>query len=206
MFRFKIFTLSLLLFCAFSLHSQKDDNLCYGKAMIPDVIQKVKKSFPIYTGKDFGADYLKWEQIIVQPEKLVWEERKNNNCVSKDPKECMMVCSMLIPAQIKNYQVVTDLNATKDIEWVEFEYENIVKEGGEEYVTVVCMDKVDALFIAQLSEQLNKKGYFDGEIHEIFSQRLKNSLIKYQKESGLPEGALDLKTLASLGFGYTSNE
>lgn len=201
--------LAILLFISLStskLISQDNSGLCYGKAMMPDVIELIKKSYPIYTGKDNTAKYLKWEEIVIQSEQLRWEERRNPNCLSDDPNDCLMVCSVSIPAVVKSYQVVDDLNATQEFEWQEFSFEKLIKKGGEEYVTVVCNDKIDPVFVSQITNQLKTRGYYEGPSYDVFSQSLKNALIKYQKENGLPEGTLDLVTLASLGFGYTANE
>jgi hypothetical protein len=47
---------------------------------------------------------------------------------------------------------------------------------------------------------LEKKGYYKGEIDGVISRRMRKALKKFQKDNGLPIGALDLQTIKALGI------
>ena len=171
---------------------------------MPSIYASSHQLYPIYIGSDTDAAFLKPIDFTIEPAKLAFVERVNENCLSPNPEDCMMICEVLVPAKIQKKFIVLDTTQTDDYLWENLTVESLVKEGGyEEYVTVICGDKIDETFIAQISKVLADKNYYGGEVNKIFSQSLKNALVQFQIDNHLPQGQLDLVTLSKLGFGYT---
>jgi len=172
---------------------------------MPDIIKTQSDSFPVFLGTYKKQKFIQIVEVETQAAGIEWEERINKNCLSKNPEDCLMVCSVAIPAKTQKYPIVIDTSATKDFIWKVFTSQTMVKEGGtEEYLAVICPEKIDETFVIQLSQQLRNRGFYLGRDHKIISQELKTSLENYQITEGFPKGQLDFATLASLGFGYTN--
>jgi len=196
-------SITLLVLILLSLHISAQEELCYGKAIMPSVYASSHQLYPIYIGENTDADYLKSIDFTMEPARIALEERINENCLSPNPEDCIMVCEVMVPAKIKKKYVVVDTTQTDEYLWENLKVESLVKQGGyEEYVTVICGDKIDETFVAQISQVLAQKNYYGGGVNKIFSEALKQALIQFQKDNGLPEGQLDLVTLSKLGFGY----
>jgi len=53
--------------------------------------------------------------------------------------------------------------------------------------------------ITDIQRALKSKGYDPGAIDGILGTLTKAALVKFQKDNGLPQGRLDIDTLAKLG-------
>lgn len=200
MFLIRYIIIFYLAFLSLSLSAQEP---CYGKAIMPDIIKTQSDSFPVYLGKYEKQNFIQIVEVETEPSRIGWEEKVNENCLSKNPEDCLMMCTVLIPAKTQKYPIVIDTSSTSDYLWKVFTSQTLVKEGGEEeYLAVICPNKIDKTFVSQLSNQLRDKGFYRGENHEIISVELKKALESYQINEGFPMGQLDFVTLASLGFGY----
>lgn len=80
---------------------------------------------------------------------------------------------------------------------------NLVRKGGfTEWREVLCPNEVTAFTIRQVQEALKAKGYDPGPLDNILGAQTKAALTKFQRDSGLPIGNLDLETLRALNIQF----
>ena len=193
----------LLLILIISLCKVKGQGLCYGKALMPDIYESAYELFPVYKGDYTNQSGLTKIEIEVQEARIEWEEKINENCLSPNPEDCKMLCAVEIPSIVESYYIVIDTINIKDFLWEKIKVERLLRKGGdEEYIPVLCSNKIDRTFVQYLTEQLQNRGYYLGKQHDFISEGLKEALIKFQKDNGLPVGQLDLTSLSQLGFEY----
>jgi outer membrane protein OmpA-like peptidoglycan-associated protein len=112
-----------------------------------------------------------------------------------------------IPASYadRSYQKLVSAASTRSIE-VPAEYKTItkqvlVKKGGfTEFRDVLCESNITPELIGKLYTALKEKGYAVGNSSTTLNATLKSALVKYQKDNGLPVGAVDFDSLKSLGI------
>jgi hypothetical protein len=79
----------------------------------------------------------------------------------------------------------------------------LVKAAGmTEWTKVLCDTQVTRERMRAIQEALQAKGYDPGAIDNAFGAQTKSALLRYQKDNNLPQGALDVETLKSLGVDY----
>jgi peptidoglycan hydrolase-like protein with peptidoglycan-binding domain len=80
---------------------------------------------------------------------------------------------------------------------------NLVTKGGfSEWREVVCAANVTSAVIRDVQAALKAKGYDAGASNNVLNAQTKAALTKFQKDNGLPVGAMDLETLKALGVNY----
>ena len=91
-----------------------------------------------------------------------------------------------IPAE---YQTVTRTRQTRAV-------------GTTEWREVLCQADVTIERIRTIQRALKSRGYDPGPLDNILGERTRAALLRFQRDNGLPEGSLDLETLAALGVQY----
>jgi peptidoglycan hydrolase-like protein with peptidoglycan-binding domain len=80
----------------------------------------------------------------------------------------------------------------------------LVRKGGfTEWKEVLCGHILEGQTgiakVQEIQRALQAKGYDPGPLDNIIGPRTKAALVKFQKDNGLPIGALDIQTLKALG-------
>jgi Putative peptidoglycan binding domain len=76
----------------------------------------------------------------------------------------------------------------------------LVKKGGSyEWKEILCEKDVTESRINQIQEALIREGYDPGQVDNQMGEATKQSIIKFQKDKGLPVGNLNMETLKALG-------
>ena len=76
----------------------------------------------------------------------------------------------------------------------------LVKRGGNyEWKEILCEKDVTESRINQIQEALIREGYDPGPVDNQMGEATKQSIIKFQKDKGLPVGNLNIETLKALG-------
>ena len=177
---------------------------CYAKSLIPDRYDIVNRKIMVYTGDDINSEAVSYEKFILKPAKTKWEKQSMKESDYSASEKVMVWCLVNIPEETKELYIVTDTLIEKAFEIQQIQQEVLVKKGGHtEWKEVVCEKDLTPKFIMQLKTALTSQGFgknmpMDGSL----SGELKEELIKYQKQTGLPVGNINVETLDALGVDY----
>lgn len=96
--------------------------------------------------------------------------------------------------------IVKDTPKIKEFQDTTIIKRTLVKQGGfTEWLQIVCAKDVTTEFYSDIQFALFEKDY-DVEVNGKINTKTKEALVKFQKENGLPVGALDMYTLRALGI------
>lgn len=178
---------------------------CFAKCLIQDEFKDVIHEFAVFTGEKQEAnvilDTILWESV---PAHTAWEKKVvDKNCLSDDPKDCLVWCLVNVPAQSKTLVVVNDTLLTDNYEIITENRSELVQEGGfTEWRKVICDKDLNTDISIQIQEQLKTRGLYEGDINGILKSETREALVHFQKINGLPVGQLDLDTLDALEVDY----
>jgi len=71
-----------------------------------------------------------------------------------------------------------------------------------EWRDVLCPGQVTQHIVHQVQNALRTEGYYEGTNSSTMDKEVKDALVKFQKDNGLPMGSLDFDTLDILGIRY----
>lgn len=174
---------------------------CYAKAKMPDRAVEVGDALYLFTGDVNNTDVeIEEIEIVTQIAGTKWVKKKaDKNCLSANPDDCLVWCLVDVPSESENYTVVVDTSATDQYEV--FYRTEVVKGSPEEWIEVVCEEKITKDLISQLQSALFAMDLYVGSTNGVMDNRLMDALAKYQSLNQLPIGHLDFETLDSLGIG-----
>lgn len=174
---------------------------CFAKAKMPDRKVEVGDALYLFTGDVNNTDVeIEEIEIVTQIAGTKWVKKKaDKNCLSANPDDCLVWCLVDVPSESENYTVVVDTSATDQYEV--FYRTEVVKGSPEEWIEVVCQEKITKDLISQLQSALFAMDLYVGSTNGVMDNRLMDALAKYQSLNQLPIGHLDFETLDSLGIG-----
>ena len=179
---------------------------CYAKCLTPEIVESKVYSFNIYHGDDseIKKNYVKTEVIEVAPESQKWVKRKNDNCYSADPNDCIVWCLVTEPANIITIEnMLMDTTVTKEYitETRNVDYISQVRNQ-EKWMTVVCDPTEKQL--TEIQHALSDQGYdLTVEIlQRKFGKASKNALTQFQKDNALHIGGITEESMDALGLNY----
>lgn len=177
---------------------------CYAKCLIPDKYEYFEKELTIYTGENTDREGVVLETIAIKPATKKWEKKKNDDCKSADPNDCLVWCLIDIPEITEDYYLVIDTSIVKEYTVEKVNYAERVRTGGfTEWREVVCAVDVTKRFYLNVQMALIEKGYGESVVPDgKISKSTKEALVRCQKENSLPVGSLDIETLQFLGVEY----
>ena len=177
---------------------------CFAKSMIPNKYEIVSQDLIVYTGEDLNAESVSLEKIVLKPAITKWEKRIRDNCVSVDPKDCLVWCLVNIPEEAKEVYIVTDTLMEKSYEIQQFQQEVLVRSGGyTEWKEVICQEDLTTNLVLKIQNALITKGFGKTVIPSgDLNREWKTILVDYQKKQFLPVGNVNVETLDHLGVEY----
>lgn len=112
-----------------------------------------------------------------------------------------------IPAK---YQTITKTvlakpATTRTVE-IPAEYQNITRSrqtrgiATTEWREVLCAADITAERTRSIQRALRERGFDPGPIDNVIGRQTREALLNFQRKNGLPEGSLDVETLAALGI------
>ncbi len=180
---------------------------CYAQCAIPDsTLQQYHPAIYEYTGQDYDQDYVEYRegQIvgIAEEASAKWVKKKaDKNCLSSDPDDCLVWCLVESPTKYitRDMYIVTDTSLTTEWVIIDAIREKSLNAAKDivEWRGVVCDQYRTLQFYVDLSHALIDNGYAT-DISTKFSNSLRTSLKKYQRDNLLPVGQLDCETMVSL--------
>lgn len=174
---------------------------CYAKVLMPDQYSSTKEDHIIFTGNpDLEKVDLKKVTVEIRPHSTKWVKKKTDrNCVSKDPKDCLVWCLVEVPGETVELTTVVDTTQTKNWEVQTIEKNIVETKGGyTEWKEVVCQNNITPGFLHKIYQSLAARGFDSGEFSGTMDTKMKASLSAFQRENRLPVGQLDKETLTML--------
>lgn len=173
---------------------------CFAKSQMPASVETYKREIIEFTGTDLDNPFVTKVKDVLVPAGKKWEKRITDNCLSSNPKDCMVWCLVEEKEVAFEYYTVTDTAEVKEFDVYIKEHEHSVS-GKNEWIEVLCENEINENIISQINTFLEASGYpIDERQYDKLNIVSKESLIKYQKENGLPIGNLDIQTLESMGI------
>lgn len=153
----------------------------------------------------------------------------SKNCFSTNPKDCEIwelkqvdavykkverkvetvpasVREEIIPAVTKEVPVQKIVKQSEQIKTeIPVTYKTIMKKvlvkkgGAYEWKEILCDQDITESKINQIQQALIREGYDPGPVNNQMTEATKLSIIKFQKDKGLPTGNLNIETLKALG-------
>lgn len=180
---------------------------CYAKCLTPDTVEEQILTFEIYTGDDpeIEKKYVKTEVVEIAPATSKWVKKKaDNNCLSADPNDCLILCLVETPAQTVTVQnILIDTTIIKEFETETHTVDFVTASGGQPvWMSVIC--NIDNQLKSDVQEALYELGYDLSEdmLQGTFSKASKEALIEFQKDNRLHIGGFTEETLDMMGIEY----
>jgi hypothetical protein len=210
---FYFFLTAVLLFfttCAFAqsgevteefIHDPFNGNKgkCFAKCLVPFENFEDGVLIPIYTGEDKDIQGIELILKEDKPSTTKWVKKNADlKCLSADPNDCLIWCSVSVPPYYQEIYMVQDTNLIKDFEMrplAEYTSEEKQRIG---WFELLCEEKLNERFYSALTVALKRKGYATKKEND--KDYLKKELTRYQRNNNLPVGNLNVVTLEHLGL------
>jgi len=178
------------------------DGQCYMKYIAPEkTITQTKKIYVYIGDEDLEEVDIKYENIEISPAESKWEKKVLENCVSKNPNDCIVACLVETPAKYEVFKILQDTSQSSNFKTVEIQNEILISKGGEvEWVNIVCANDLTHSLKTKIQIELKARGYYQGEISGELNTATFDALKNFQKENQLRIGLLDLDSISKLGI------
>lgn len=189
---------------------------CFAKCLIQDTYDIESTSIYMEAIDDQPMYNIVSEEVETQPASQKWVKKVSKDCISSNPDDCMVWCLIETPRQVRTINRIKKINQEfydaylahpNDYRVISQDKRVLSTLGGStEWWEVLCNDAANyEVVLSQVESELTKKGYKTGSAEKM-SSLTKSALVKYQKDSSLPIGNLDILTLHSLGIEGYINE
>lgn len=183
---------------------------CYERSIIEATYIKTEQWFAIYNG-DIKKENVETKEIelILEPAKVVWFKKANENCHSINPDDCFTWCLKEQPPITEKLIILIDTTQSQNYYTESFEVNEIEGKGGfSEWEQVLCKQDMTEEFIINLQKKLLYEGYLDKIDYRLtrLSKTVLEALSSFQHDNDLPQGNITLKTLDLLKFSYIQHE
>lgn len=190
---------SWVIFGTWTMTAQnRNNNECTGVLKYDALSEIVEKTHYVFTGTDTTGLNVSMTKITLIDSREEWVKRKDKNCVSPKPEECVKMVLETLPPVTMNMYTLPGPDVTDQYE-VRTEKVRVKtqKEGSKE-IPVVCEKNRTSRLISKVQESLITLGYSIEKTGE-FDKSTLTAVIDFQKSKGLAYGDLSLETLAALG-------
>lgn len=189
-------TLVIIFLAIVSINAQ---DMCKQSCTIDPVYEtKVIKHY-IFNGSDTTGLNVKITKITVSEARQEMVKRRDADCTSPNPVDCIKEVLQVIPPITMNLYTLTDPSKTDQYDIREETKTVVVKEGGKVEENIVCPKLRTKRLISAVQKALIAKGY-PLTTNGIFDQATALSVTDFQKSVGLPYGDLTLSTVSALGI------
>ena len=181
---------------------QKTDNTpCKALCKVDQVMETVEKLHYIFTGSDTtGLDLAMTKITIMEGRKEMVKRRKDKNCDSPNPDDCLIEVMEEIPPITMNLYTLNKPDQTKEFD-IRKEKISVVKSDAKMVEeSVVCPKNISPSLIQKIQKALSINGFdiVENATVGVMDNLTKSAIIAFQKEKGIPYGELSLSTLAAL--------
>lgn len=153
----------------------------------------------IFTGEDTTGLNVKLTLVTIVEAKKQLVKRRDPNCLSSNPVECLKDVYEEIPAVTMKMYTLPD-NTKTDMYDTRLEIVKVIKRaGGQVQESVVCPKNRTKKLITKVQKSLINRGYPLSE-NGVLDQATNLSIADFQRNAGLAYGDLTLSTLAALGI------
>jgi hypothetical protein len=129
----------------------------------------------------FDSSSLKNVYILDKPHRDEWQKRRNTNCQSDNPDDCLVWCQVELPKEYRLEQVYTSQH---------------------QLFEALCPDQITEDVIRQIQESLSWHGSYSGEISGRWDRTTEKGMADYQKKHGLQIGYMTKESMTHLDIMY----
>ncbi len=178
------------------------DGKCSERLWIPDRLYYDTLQVAVYTGSEIAdGGYTRQQTFVERPANIKWiKKQADRNCLSKNPEDCLVWCLVEVPEISSTLTIVTDTTQTDAFKVIEVrDVSRVEKRSTQEFKQVVCKsDPKYTQYELAVSQALHRLGYINDE--DLLTSNYLAGLKQFQAIHFLPEGYLDLETLAMLNI------
>lgn len=200
---FHVALIALFCQCSPSRQIGFKDGSCYAKCLVPHQANQDYDEYAVYTGNASEENVeVEVKNIVIQEKSKGWVKKKaDRNCMSANPDDCLVWCLVETPEKIETLTILVDTTQSKNYELKKI-YKNSSPsgKGTTEWREVLCENDLTKSIISDIQTALKYKLLYNGEINGKLDSITKEALRNFQKRNNLPQGQLDLETLAMLGI------
>ena len=176
----------------------RTNNECTATLNYDALSETVEKQHYVFTGTDTTGLGVKMTRITLIDAREEWVKRKDKNCVSPNPEECVKMVLETLPPVTMNMYTLPGPDVTDQYEIRTEKVRVMTQKEGTKELPVVCERNRTSRLISKVQESLITLGYSVEKTGE-FDKTTLNAIIDFQKSKGLAYGDLSLETLAALG-------
>ncbi|MBK8346289.1 MAG: hypothetical protein IPL08_01235 [Saprospiraceae bacterium] len=175
-------------------------SLCTGQLTKDPIIETIEKTHYIFTGSDTTGLNVKVTKIkVVEARKELVKRRKDKNCQSPNPEDCLVEVMEEIPAVTMNLYTLSGPDQTSEYD-TRTEKVQVTKDaGGIQTINIVCPKNRTEKLVKKVQSALLALGY-PMTINGIMDQATLLSIKDFQQSKKMAYGDLSLETLAALGI------
>lgn len=190
---------TVLAFLSIALIGQnKSHSDCTGLLKFDALSELVEKKHYVFTGTDTTGLNVKMTKITLIESREEWVKRRDKNCISPNPEECVKMVFETLPPVTMNMYTLSSPDITDQYEVRTEKVKVMSQKEGTKEVPVVCERNRTPKLISRVQESLISLGYPISKSGELDKSTM-ISIINFQKDKGLAYGDLSLETLAALG-------
>jgi hypothetical protein len=194
--RLSIITFLMINLMAGGINAQKG---CSAPCTIDAITEDKAITHYIFTGDDTTGLDVKLTKIVIVEGKKQLVKRRDPNCLSSNPVECLKDVYEEIPPVTMNLYTLPDNTKTDQYE-TRLEIVKVVKRaGGTTDEPIVCIKNRTKSLVSKIQKALIEKGY-PLKANGILDQATNLSIVDFQRNASLPYGELSLATVAALGI------
>ncbi len=182
---------------SFVYGQKKVINTCTSMLERGPITEMVEVTHYIFTGLDTTGLNVNVEKIKVTEPRREVIKKKDKNCTSPNPEDCIIETVMEIPAVTMNLYTLAGPNVTNDYEIRKEKVEKVIAEGGLVETKIVCPKNRTKSLITKVQEALILEGYplsISGELDQPTMLSIKD----YQIQHKMIYGDLTLELLGAL--------
>lgn len=176
-----------------------NDGKCYGLSKVPDKYFFKIIEYPIYIGPNAHKYKYKKKKLTLKQTRYASPINKigNEQSLERD----LEIKEILVAGEYKEIEVLKNPKKVPDDEWEYVEYKvEIFEKGMTLYKESLCEEDLNEEFILNLRKSFFDRGYEVALHKDSIDEALCVVLVRYQLDTGLAAGCLDIDTLKTLGL------
>jgi len=174
---------------------------CWQLVEVPRQYESNRQIYYEYTGNKQEEVAVTERTVVIQPATELWVKKQvNNNCMSPDPKDCLVWCLEKTAAVTETFYEVRDTAAVKEYKEKVLMINNLKSDQHKDWIQVVCDNQLTKEFMSDLKNCLLSRSY---QVPPDCSKNIKcllPALKEFQSDYEFNVGTLNYDSLKALGM------
>lgn len=159
--------------------------------------------YPISKVYDPAVNVVSIKHLTV-PKGQAWVQKIDENCLSADPEDCYLWCSVLREEESDTLEVLLGYRALDSTQYeMKTVYHPAITNTYVSTCQVYCPEQVTETLVSDVSKLLASQGYDIDPAHYRYDNDFFYALEQYQIRHSLPIGQLNIATLVHLGVPWS---